>query len=138
MSTILTHPHSVNYTKPPMTKVLWVNAAPDTSFDAQSVSLSENAFNYDVIVVQFKAYTGTGTSGARNGFSYYWMNSNRSHGTFIQMCSGSNNRLGHRYWTVSDTGLSCSFNAAYYNGSSGNTYCIPQSIIGIKLGGLIS
>ena len=138
MSLIVTNPNSSNYTKTPLAKVLWVNASPDASFAAQDVALSESALNFSLIVVQFKAFTNTGTSGARMSFSYYWMSpEGRTHLVPLQMHSGSNNRLGHRFWNIQPSGLTCRFATAYYNGSSDNDYLVPQSILGINLGGMI-
>lgn len=113
---------------------LWENASPISSFTAQTITLPENAENFDFLLVltHFSAanpYTSISIIPVQVSGAHDNCNQRR-----LGILSGSNNRLGTRDITQLE-GKIATFGAASYNSGTNNDYIIPYIIYGIR-GGL--
>lgn len=111
-------------------KLLWTNASPTSSFDAQTVSL--NLSSYSQVLVYFRVYSDSGEYSAET-FGVYGLVGNWC----LAVCNaetGSN--PSQRAFNITTTGVA--FSRAYYCNSVGGSLTwssnllIPYKIFGIK------
>lgn len=116
--------------------VLWTNPSPTSNFATQTVTLSQSIENFDYI----KFVHRISTSASNSGETIYSVSTFKtsSNSVAIQPViaarTGGNGYPVRRIRYVSDTTVSfLSTNNAGSGASYNDAYCIPLSIIGIKL-----
>ena len=108
-------------------ELLWENAAPTSSFAAQTIELDLE--NYDLIMVE-ASYVDTNDNALYfSQIAKNIINNNITH-SFSSGTSGSSSYSQHRYSKIVENGIA--FADAKRNGSTTNTACIPVRVYGIK------
>ena len=112
-------------------EVLWTNPNPNQSFQPQSVNLSDNYTNYDILIFTFK--TSAGNDGETHQYTLYTKNANN--GTILVVDSNNNeystpNWYGRRHFTLN--GNVCTFTQGAANTTISNDIAKPIQIIGLK------
>lgn len=105
--------------------LLWTNPSPTASFAAQSVSIDLNDFSYYGVILKFQ-----NTQDVYSPIYIYPVNELLNFAMIIY--GGNSNRTGDRRFAYSISNRAISFNAANYNGSANNAYCVPYQIFGIR------
>ena len=103
---------------------LWTNPNPDANFAAQTITLSKSASQFDFLLFEYM-YSAT------SGYVMSQLMSADTTSIAMRVAQAGANRTGGRNCTVS--GTSVVFEAASFNGSTNNAYCVPYRIIGIWL-----
>ena len=106
---------------------LWTNSSPTSKFPATSLSVDLSDYNWFAIKA---IYFSSDASLVNLPLSFFPVLNQRF---ALSTVNGSNNRTGHRGFTVDTTEGSISFEVAYYNGASSQTCCVPREIYGIKI-----
>ena len=117
--------------------LLWQNASPTANFNAQTVTLGEDASDYDAFMVEMQY-----TTGARGEYTSFINNDGKIHSlpVFRHPDEGANYTVGWRNVTISGT-TAVFTKDTYQNtvgGGSDNATAIPYAIYGIKFGGTSS
>lgn len=110
-------------------EVLWTNPNPNQGFVAQSVNLSDNYTNYDILVFTF--YNGE----SRDKYQYTFYTKNANSGTIVVVDSNNlqystPNWYGRRNFTLN--GNVCTFTQGAANISIANDVAKPIQIVGLK------
>lgn len=123
----------------PTDTTLWTNSAPTSSYSGGDVTLSQSIENFDLIGIEYLNYTGGSTTGRimidiasfRKCVSGAANNNVRF--TMGTRWSGYSNNYVRMLYYVSDTQASFTDCTRVGASGTGNGFCIPQKIVGIKL-----
>ena len=115
--------------------VLWTNSSPTTSFNAQTVTLSDDIDNYDEIKINYKqSSTNSLSASVSIPVSDLKNMTIQASGIFFAIASMNSSSIGYfrRVGYASDTQIE--FTTAYRVNNSGTdaTMAIPTSIVGCK------
>ena len=111
-------------------KTLWTNPSPTANFAAQTVTLSESAANFDLILINCRLWASDQYYENLNACNYIWT-VNSSSGQLQTWEGESNNRVGRRRFNVS--GITVKFDTGYYNANQHNECMVPIAIYGVNL-----
>ena len=110
-------------------EVLWTDPNPNQFFQPQSVTLSDNYTNYDILIFTFK----NGNHGEIYQYTFYTKNANN--GTIVVVDNNNDkystpNWYGRRHFTLNEN--VCTFTHGAANVSIADDIAKPYQIIGLK------
>ena len=102
---------------------LWTNPSPTSSFAPQTISI--DLTNYDAVLIEAHNFRYDNSQYALSAVICL-----KGQTSFFLFGSASNNRLGVRTFSVSDSGVVAS--EATYNATAQNEFGVPHEIYGIR------
>ena len=116
-------------------KLLWSNPSPDSAFNGQTITLSDNADNYDMLIF-ISSYQGKTNTKSHSDF-VFGGTSNATIVTYKDSTTNTSTDTTMAWRNVSISGVSVTINNAMYNSASAGGYnrndlCIPAFIYGVN------
>lgn len=116
-------------------KLLWSNPSPDSAFNGQTIALSDNADNYDMLIF-VSSYQGQVLTKSHSDF-VFGGTSNATIVTYKDSTTNTSTDTTMAWRNVNISGVSVTINNAMYNSASSGGYnrndlCIPTFIYGVN------